>query len=401
MAKESHDDPIAEAVEALRTYGSQRAAAKALGIARSTMQERLAKAERGVLTEVGELERLRLQNRYLQEQNKALRTAALTDEAVKQNIFRLVNTPASPPPRWLTASPKKRGRVVGVPTLLVSDIHFGERVSAAQINGLNEYTMEIARRRLQTMVDVTISLLRNEFSRIEYPGMVLALAGDMVSGSIHPELVAINEARDAKVLRDLQEILHACISRLAGEFGRLFIPCVTGNHGRLTQKTWAKDRNFTNADWILYQWLRSRFADDKRVTFYVADGADAYYRVFNHRYLLCHGDAFKGGDGIIGALGPLARGDAKKRARNSEVGLDYETMICGHWHRLLMLRRMICNGSVKGVDEWSYQMGFPYEEPLQALWITDSRRGITFQMAVQVERATKRQAVSEWVSVKP
>lgn len=29
-------------------------------------------------------------------------------------------------------------------------------------------------------------------------------------------------------------------------------------------------------------------------------------------YLLTHGDQFRGGDGVIGALGPIIRGDHKK-----------------------------------------------------------------------------------------
>lgn len=405
----SKSKPPSSAHEAVIAHGSQRAAAEAMGISRATLRRRIGKLKQtrgggkaqeapapGVTVEL-----LKRENRELRDRLKRAESSALTDEAVKERIFRMVNTPAAPPPAWLTAQPRKRGKVVGVPTLMISDVHHGERVDPKQLEGLNSFDMETSRRRLRTAVDVTISLLRNEFSRIEYPGIVVALAGDMVGGSIHPELLATSDARDAKVLVDLQETLYACILRLADEFGRVFLPCVSGNHGRLTHKMWAKDRNFTNADWILYQWLRSRFIDDKRVTFFIPDGAEAYYRIFNHRYLLKHGDSYRGGDSIIGPLGPLARGDAKTRAQRSEVGLPFDTQLTGHFHRLIMLRRFISNGTLKGVDEYSMQSGYAYEEPLQALWITDSSRGITFQMAVQVERSIRRGRVDDWVSVKP
>ena len=45
--------------------------------------------------------------------------------------------------------------------------------------------------------------------------------------------------------------------------------------------------------------------NDPRIRFAIPDGPDCLYQVFNHRYLLTHGDQFRGGDGLIGCLGPI------------------------------------------------------------------------------------------------
>ena len=301
------------------------------------------------------------------------------------------------PPAW-TIKPAEKTGAHGVPTLFLSDLHWGEVVRPSQINGVNRYNLAIARERMRYTVETAIQLLRILDAGMRYPGIVVPLGGDMISGNIHDELQATNELNTMPTLLDLYDNLVSAIKTLAGTFGHVFLPCVSGNHGRDTRKTWAKDRNHTSFDWLLYQFLAKHFTDDKRVTFYVPDGSDAYYRIYGHRYLLTHGDQFKAGDSIIGPIGPLMRGDQKKRARNQAVEMDYDTMIAGHWHQYIHLMRLIVNGSMKGYDEYAYQGNFGFEPPTQALWITHPDHGITYRMPVYCE-ASKRRGSSNWVSV--
>jgi len=289
-----------------------------------------------------------------------------------------------------------------VPTLFASDFHWGEIVDPAQIGGVNEYNIAIAHERLRTMIETSVDLLRNHIQcESDYPGIVFALGGDMVSGDIHEELVATNEAEIMKVMLDLFGALCWAIERLANEFGQIFVPCVSGNHGRNTHKIRAKGRNFTSFDWLMYQFLAKRFEADERVKFFIPDGADALYEVMGHRYLLTHGDQFRGGDGMIGALGPIIRGDHRKRGRNAQIGMGYDTMLMGHWHQLIQLQRLIVNGSLKGYDEYAYQGNFGFEPPRQALWLTHPQHGITFSAPVHVHQVTApKKRASGWVSWK-
>lgn len=341
---------------------------------------------------------LRRQIEDLRKQVKKMSEESVTDEFVKRKIFGLKESKLILPD-WMVEPTTKSGSAPGVPTLFASDWHWGEVVFPKQIGGVNQYNLAIAHDRARTLVNRTIDLLNNHVVNPNYPGIVLALGGDMVSGSIHEELEATNEMEIMAVAVDIIGVLVWCIKALKEQFKRVFVPCVTGNHGRLTHKIRAKGRNFTSVDWLIYQMLRTIFEADKDVTFYVPDGPDALYRVFGHRYLLTHGDQFRGGDGMIGALGPIIRGDHRKRSRNMQIGMSYDTMVIGHWHQLIQLMRLIVNGSLKGYDEYAYSNNFPFEVARQALWLTHPQYGITISMPVLVDPKQQKLVNTDWVSV--
>lgn len=331
--------------------------------------------------------------RALRAKLKAVEGDRLTDEYVKAKIIGLRDAPLSVP-NWLQR-PTAGVHGAMVPTLMLSDLHWGEVVYPRQVNGVNEYDIAIAQNRLRTVVERATSLLTEHLTGVTYPGIVLALGGDMLSGDIHEELSESNEMPVMPALLDLYGVLVWAIGSLATAFGKVFVPCVTGNHGRNTKKPRAKNRNYSNFDWLLYQFLQKHFEGDKRVCFYIPEGSDAHWVVLGHRYCMTHGDQFRGGDGMIGALGPIIRGDHKKRSRNGQVDLGYDTLLLGHWHQLIQLQRLIVNGSLKGYDEYAASGNFGFEPPQQALWLTHER-GIVHSMPVLAE-APKRKADREWV----
>jgi len=335
--------------------------------------------------------------RQLEASINAQEQQTLTAEYIKNVILKLTKSKSSVP-NWLI-KPAKGKASAGVPTLFASDWHWGEVVDPNQINNVNEYNVAIAQDRAKVMIEKTVDLLKNHVAHTDYPGIVFVLGGDMVSGDIHEELMATNSMEIMPTVLDLFGVLTWCIETLANEFGNVFIPCVSGNHGRNTHKIRAKGRNFTSFDWLLYQFLNKRFESDKRVQFHIPDGSDAYYSIYGHKYLLTHGDQFRGGDGVIGALGPIIRGDHRKRSRNAQIDMEYDTMLLGHWHQLIQLERLIVNGSLKGYDEYAYANNFGFEPPRQALWLTHPDHGLTFSMPVYVNRKQKN-LNKEWISWK-
>jgi len=393
---------LQEAVNAVAQHGTVSAAAEALAIPRPTLENRMRAArQRGVRPSVVDVNSAG----YLQGQVKKLRSELAQAQAVsaetreiKQRIIGLKDAAlAQEAPAWCV-EPRGHAGSPGVPTLFLSDLHWGEVVKSAQIMGKNAYNLKIAHERMKTCVESAIHLLQIISPKMDYPGIVLPLGGDMISGNIHEELTATNEINSMPAVLDLYGVLREVIAELAERFGQVFLPCVSGNHGRDTHKIWAKDRHHTSFDWLLYCLLAKQFEKDKRVKFQIPDGPDALYRIYSHRYLLTHGDQFRGGDGMIGALGPIIRGDHKKRSRNAQVGMDYDTMIIGHWHQLVMLNRLIVNGSLKGYDEYAYAGNFPFEPPQQGLWLTHPKYRITYRMPVYVDRHAKPES-SAWVSV--
>jgi len=399
---------VAEMQEAMNAYaktGNKTEAAKLLGINPNTYTNRIRVAKSNGIQptikvankELTELLEAKDQIRQLESMLNGQEEEKLTSDYIKKVILKMSTAKLSIP-NWLI-KPVKGKTVAGIPTLFASDWHWGEVVDPNQINGVNEYNIAIGQDRARVMIEKTIDLLKNHVAHSNYEGIVFVLGGDMVSGDIHEELMATNSMEIMPTVLDLFGVLTWCIQTLADEFGNVFIPCVSGNHGRNTHKIRAKGRNFTSFDWLLYQFLSKRFEGDKRVQFHIPDGPDAYYSIYGHKYLLTHGDQFRGGDGVIGALGPIIRGDHRKRSRNAQIDMEYDTMLLGHWHQLIQLERLIVNGSLKGYDEYAYSNNFGFEPPRQALWLTHSDHGLTFSMPVYVDRK-KKQHNTEWISWK-
>ena len=338
---------------------------------------------------------LRQTVRDLKAENRDLQERVLTDERVKREILGLKEADGEPP-KWMI-EPKRGSHSPGVPVLFATDWHFGEVVSPSEIGGVNRYDLAIAKERAQAFFANAIDLLTEHMTTPEYPGVVLAMGGDMVSGDIHEELSLTNEVESMPALLELRKVMRAGILALRKRWP-LFVVGVTGNHARTSTKPRHKRRNFSNYDWLLYSMLAGDFEDDKDVRWLIPDGPDALWQVFGHRFLLTHGDQFRGGDGIIGALGPILRGDTKKRSRQGQIDQGYDTLMLGHWHQLIQMQRVIVGGTLKGYDEYAYAINAPFEPPRQALFIVHPDHGITFSIPLIVSKQKARRLSSSWIS---
>ncbi len=175
---------------------------------------------------------------------------------------------------------------------------------------------------------------------------------------------------------------------MADTFGQVFVPCVVGNHGRTTMKPRMKGRVYTNYEWNLYSQLERYFRNDKRIHIFVPGETDAYFTVAGHRFLLTHGDSLgvRGGDGIIGALGPIMRGAIKTGRSEARIGRDFDTIVMGHWHQYISIPGIIVNNCLKGYDEYArLAMRAPASAASQALWGIHPKWGITSRWEVYVQ----------------
>ena len=315
---------------------------------------------------------------------------ALSTTLIKNEIFKLSDANLDIP-KWLYQTRPQSSKVLGIPTIFASDWHYGEKVFASQIGGINSFDLAIADKRIQYLVNNSLDILFNHLANPKYDGLVFPLGGDMFSGNIHEELANTNEEEMMPCVLRLAGRISWAISVYLQHFDHIHIPVVTGNHGRTTRKPIHKNRVYSNYDWLLGCILAKEYKNEKRVTFQISDGTDCQFQIYNHRYLLTHGDQFSGGDSIIGAIGTVARGDSKKRNRESQIGKPYDTLICGHFHQLSIMKKLIVNGSLKGYDEYAYAHNFPFEEPQQAMWLTHPEHGITFNMPIFLEDNPKKQ----------
>lgn len=342
------------------------------------------------------------ENTKIKRLEKALKDAAqkeLSQAEVREQIMRLAAEPASPP-TWVTdASP---AGITGIPTTIWSDWHLGEVVDLTETNGTNAFNLAIADARIRQLVDKTIDLSHNHMVNPTYPGIVVMLGGDMVTGEIHDELTRTNDLDPLPTVLWARDRIVAGLSRLADAFGRVFVPCVAGNHGRMSRRVEHKHFAVRNYDWLISTLCEKYFTDtgDNRVKFFIPESNEAMFRVYDHTYLLLHGHDLgcSGGDGIIGSLGPIMRGKMKVGNQRRSVGSEFDTLVVGHWHQYIQLRGLVVNGSLKGFDGYANAGIRAAAEPAtQALWFTHPKYGITARWPVCLQPGLP--AISkEWVS---
>lgn len=280
--------------------------------------------------------------------------------------------------------------LAGIPSLMLSDWHWGEVVDPAQVEFFNEYNLEIANRRADRVFNKSLDLLLSNQSGQTYDGFTLILGGDMFSGNIHEELRITNDAPIHDCVLSLAEKLAAGICEVAKNFPWVYVPGVVGNHGRIDRKPTAKFAVKDNYDWLLYnivaRLVHGRLGDACNVEFDISTSLDLRYQLYNTRYLLTHGDQVKGGSGVGGfwpSMMKVAHRKQQRAVKGGTGGFDY--MVCGHFHKYGNVANVIVNGTLKGYDEWVYQQNFEWELPTQALWVTHPEYGITGHLPVYGE----------------
>ncbi len=402
------DAELVETLKVLAQYGDNSSkAAHVLGLKGAAIRSRRIEAKARGLTVSSKVEdktaKLESKVKILEAELKSIVRDNVSASDVREKIYGL-NAFTPDPPEWIIGKKPHIG-LTGVPVAMWSDFHWGEVVYKEQVGGVNEFNRKIAKERLRKLVDNTIELALHHMVKPNYPGIVVCLGGDLISGNIHDELAQTNDGPVQQSVLEVQEELIAALTRIADAFGKVFVPCVVGNHGRNTLKPRAKNRVYESYEWNIYCQLERWFkaTGDTRVQFSIPGETDAYFSVLGHRFLLTHGDTLgvKGGDGIIGAIGPIARGVTKVGRSEAQIGRDFDTLLMGHYHTYIPRGDaipVIVNGALKGYDEYARLMlRVPYSRPSQALFFVNEKYGITAQWAVYLEQKMKSADSAEWV----
>ncbi len=328
------------------------------------------------------IRKLEVENADLRRQQQQLLDRTMQDEEI-QSLFAALHRSSLQPPKWLapkTPSRKERAMV----SVAFSDLHYDEVVRPEQIDFVNAYDREIATARTRRFTENVIRISRDYIAGIEVEGLVLNLLGDCLSGNIHEELVETNADTIIGSVLYWSEQMTAVVRTLAEHFPKIFIPCVAGNHGRLTRKPRAKFRAQDNFDYLLYHMIARETRDLDHVTWAISEGPDYRYDVYETKYCISHGDQFRGGSGIAGLFSPLMLGHHRKSRKEASKGRTYDHLVIGHWHQLRDMGPVIVNGSLKGADEYGEVSNFEIEQPEQALWLTDPQHGRTIFAPVHV-----------------
>jgi len=363
-----------------------------MSAATKTFQEQLSDAN----------EIIRRKNRELVEARREINRRSAERESaekVRTEVFNLADY-SPEPPKWLNKEPGKSSS--GIPLICLNDWHWGETVDPDQVGGVNKFSRRIARQRVHTLFDTVNDLCFHHMTNPNYPGAVVAILGDMITGCIHDDL---RETNDGPVMWSVHEVENHIIALLRGwadKFGKLAVICVPGNHGRNTPKPRTNNRVYESYEWLIYCHIEQFFRDDPRVSVYVPNEVDAHFTIYGHRFMATHGDTLgvKGGDGLIGALGPIARGTMKIGNQARRIGNDFDTLVIGHYHIYLPrgdATPVIVSPALIGHSMYGHlQLRVPPARPAQALSFVHHRYGFTAQWPMYLDKKPQAHKHTPW-----
>lgn len=291
---------------------------------------------------------------------------------------------AGEPPRW--ALPAKKHRPgAATACLQLSDMHFDEVVNPSEVGGLNAYSREIASRRLRRWAEKVAEMAERHAHA--WDGALLIANGDDCSGAIHEELRETNEDVLPGTLVYWAPRLAAAVRAVRDVHGRVHVIKVVGNHGRLTTQKPFKRRARASWDWLLWQMVASHFASDDRVTFEFAGGSYIFASLYGRHIFVTHGDEVGGGGGWAGVWSPLGTIHRRAIELGQAHGLRPAYSVVGHWHQTVLAhhRGLVCNGAMKGWDEFAAGLRLRPEPAMQNWWVETPERGVTLAAPLFLE----------------
>jgi len=322
-----------------------------------------------------------------------LRQAEADVKALEESlsIVRGIEHVTPDPPKWMAPAPS--GKHLGTPLLIMADNHFDEIVRPEEIMGLNAYNRKIAVMRLRKTFEGAIILPERYIgTSLKHDGIVVAHAGDLLTGEIHDELTETNEAKPTETIEFFIDPMIAGFDMLLDAYGKVHVVVVSGNHDRLYRKYRAKGQARTSWAWLFWKTVARHYASNPKITFTIPDGNSTIFGVYDTRFLLHHGEGFRGGGGIAGPLTPLALGQKRKLLKHvagesytGNESLRFDQIIQGHVHHRNSIPGLITVGAAKGFDEYADSKDYPYEPPSQELLVVTPERGITFGAAIWLQ----------------
>ncbi len=327
---------------------------------------------------VQSLERMRNTNAVLKARCKVLEKELTALDDTRQLLHALESNPLEL--HEIKAKEKSSRVNEATAVLVLSDLHFEEEVDPAEVNGLNEFNLKIATKRMDELAIGLVWLLAMVRAKGKHTGykittLYLPCLGDVITNYLR------NENMQSNFLTPFEAIIFA--GDLITQFVRtvlarcpwieeVYMPMIPGNHDRLS---FSRSTPFTKRIGmsflpVLANMVSTALKDEKRVKIEESKSEHHYATIYDHTIRGIHGDRFTYQGGIGGIFVPARRHIAGlNKAKHAHL-----TMF-GHWHTSKEDDLWISNGSLIGVNTYSIARGLDPEQPSQTFLLLDKLRG--------------------------
>lgn len=269
--------------------------------------------------------------------------------------------------------------------LIGSDWHLEERVDLATCNGLNEYNLDIAKDSVANFFSNGERLVQITQKDVHIDTIIVALVGDIINGYIHEEFLEDNLLSPTEASLMALDVICSGIEYLVKKSKcKIKVVCKYGNHGRTTQRMRVATAYKNSYEWMLFQLVIREFRDHERVEVVLDNSYLTYVDVYGYTIRFHHGDAIRYEGGVGGVTIPVNKAIAQWD-KHKQAYLD----VFGHFHQLQLdtgAFKYVLNGSIVGYNAYAIKIKAAYEEPRQAFFLIDSKRGKTISAPIFVRK---------------
>jgi len=283
--------------------------------------------------------------------------------------------------RPVEVKPKHGGKGEATAVICWNDWHFEETVDAEAVNGVNEYNVDIAKKRFKDGLQATASIIDMCRSKSHIDTLIVNVMGDLMTGYIRDELMATNAMTPGEAVHEVLEQVVMGLEFFQKELKlkRIIVPCVCGNHGRWTNKRWAKKGPGMSFEGVLYTFVAKWFLAQKNkvVQIIPPKGDMTFIDVYDRKVRITHGDNIRYSGGVGGVHIPLRKAID---AWNTVIWADYNYV--GHYHQDITGEDYRMSGSLIGYNEYCVKIKARYSPPSQAFELLHPKYGATARFPI-------------------
>ncbi len=277
---------------------------------------------------------------------------------------------------------KSKGQDNGCLIALLSDIHIEKHISKTSTNNINEFNLDIARKRLERYFINLVKIHEKHNRDIKLDTLLFGWLGDFIHGLIHEEYMKTNLLTPPEAVIFAVEILTSGLEYLLNykKIKEIIIVCKVGNHSRITERIFNDEEAIFSYEWVIYNTLKNKFPMIKWI---LENNYLTYVNIANKTIRFHHGHQVKYYGGIGGIYIPIN----KYRLRiDQHIRADLNCI--GHFHSSDWMRnaKTLLNGSVCGFDAYTLRKGYEPEPPMQQTLILDYKRGFTINTPILLEQ---------------
>lgn len=285
--------------------------------------------------------------------------------------------------------PKSNSTVTETLLLHLSDWHADEVVRQEAVIGLNSYNSHIVEKRVGRIVGNTIEIKdRLQKGGHRFPSLVVAMNGDMVSGTIHEIEKHTDSGNIIKSVLKCAELLATAIRDLAGEFENVYCFGTSGNHGRLPDAKKVQLKDPTRSwDYLIYKYAELALKDCENVHIEIPDSWAVMYEIDRKMFYQGHGHFIKSWNSI--PFYGISRLTSRLGAVLNKHYRPVDYWLFGHFHVNGSIENAggeyLVNPSLIGPQEFGVHCLGDATSPGQSLYGVHAKYGITHRWKLNAE----------------